>query len=495
MEKCFLVIDQGGQSSRVALYRESGEQLCLFSEPVQTRHVTSAAGVTHIEQDALEILTGIRRALVQVENWLENQDFLNSQAVLKNQNFLKHQTFDVVAAGYAGQGSSCLCWDKFTGEPLSPVFSWQDCRAADVINQLNLTEEEVCSRTGLRKSPHYGASKLRWALDNSEPVARAAAGQRLMMGPVVSYVLQQLCDSHAVIDPGHAQRTLLWNIHSQQWDADLLQAFQLQPQWLPELLPHLAAFGSFQLSGRSVPVRAVMRDQGASLFARGKADGAACYINLGTGAFLQVFSPWAFAPDGLLASPILLDGRSHPIYATEATVNGAASALGWLSGECGFTVTPELIVQALEQPPQATCYLLNAQGGLSAPYWRTDVQSRFSQGLTATEKILAWIESILFQLIVNLSLIRQQTPVQVIYISGGLSRSDSLCQRLASLSGLAVIRHENADATLQGTAYVTAGQPDEWQVSGAASQFAPAMDNALQERFAQWHGAMQEWLG
>lgn len=482
MEKCFLVIDQGGQSSRVTFYRESGEQLCLFSEPVQTRHLTSAAGITHIEQDALEILAGIRRALGLVENWLENQAFL------------KHQTFSVAAAGYAGQGSSCLCWDKFTGEPLSPVFSWQDCRATDIVNQLNLTDEEVCSRTGLRKSPHYGASKLRWALDNIEPVARAAAEQRLMMGPVVSYVLQQLCGSSTVIDPGHAQRTLLWNIHSQQWDADLLQAFQLKPQWLPELLPHLAVFGSFQLAGKSVPVRAVMRDQGASLFARGNADSTACYINLGTGAFLQVFSPLSTAPDGLLASPILLDDRSNPIYATEATVNGAASALGWLSGECGFTVTPEHIVKALESPPQPTCYLLNAQGGLSAPFWRTDVQSRFSKGLTAMEKILAWVESILFQLMVNLSLVRQQTEVQVIYISGGLSRSDSLCQRLANLACLPVVRHENADATLQGMAYVTAGQPDDWQVSGAASQFSPVIDNALQERFIQWQSALQQWL-
>lgn len=482
MEKCFLVIDQGGQSSRVALYRESGEQLCLFSEPVQTRHLTTTSGVTHIEQDAVEILAGIRLALVSVENWLESQ------------TFLKGQSFAVVAAGYAGQGSSCLCWDKFTGEPLSPVFSWQDCRAADVINQLDLTDEEVCSRTGLRKSPHYGASKLRWALDKLEPVVRAAAEQRLMMGPVVSYVLQQLCASAAVIDPGHAQRTLLWNIHSQQWDAELLQAFQLQPQWLPELLPHLAAFGSFQLGGKPVPVRAVMRDQGASLFARGKADATACYINLGTGAFLQVFSPLATAPDGLLASPILLNGNANSIYATEATVNGAASALGWLSEQCGFRVTPEHIGNALEQQPQEVCYLLNAQGGLSAPYWRTDVQSAFSEGLTAMEKILAWAESILFQLMVNLSLIRQQTEIQVICISGGLSRSDSLCQRLANLASLPVIRYENADATLQGMAYVTAGQPEHWQVSGAVSQFLPAMDNALQERFTQWHGALQQWL-
>lgn len=482
MEKCFLVIDQGGQSSRVALYLDSGEQLCLFSEPVQTRHLTTASGVTHIEQDAVEILAGIRLALISVEGWLESQ------------TRLKGQTFEVVAAGYAGQGSSCLCWDKFTGEPLSPVFSWQDCRAADVINQLNLTDEEVCSRTGLRKSPHYGASKLRWALDNSEPVARAAAEQRLTMGPVVSYVLQQLCGLAVVIDPGHAQRTLLWNIHSQQWDADLLQAFQLQPQWLPELLPHLAAFGSFQLAARSVPVRAVMRDQGASLFARGNADITACYINLGTGAFLQVFSPLATAPDGLLTSPILLDGSANSIYATEATVNGAASALGWLSGQCGFTVTPEHIGKALEQQPQRICYLLNAQGGLSAPYWRTDVQSAFSEGLAAMEKILAWVESILFQLMVNLSLVRQQTEVKIIYISGGLGRSDNLCQRLANLADLPVVRHENADATLQGMAYVTAGQPDSWQVSAAACQFSPVMDNALQERFAQWQSALQQWL-
>src|SRR5690606_22477188 len=107
-------------------------------------------------------------------------------------------------------------------------------------------------------------------------------------------------------------------------------------------------------------------------------------------------------------------------------------------------------------------YLLNAVGGLSAPYWRTDLQSRFGGELTAMEKIQAWIESIIFQLVVNLQLMKTAGPIEHIFISGGLSKADGLCQRLANVSEVKVSRSENAEATLQGIAYTAAGFPDDW---------------------------------
>lgn len=479
MKKVYLVIDQGGQSSRVALYGHTGEPLFLFSHPVKTWQGSGEAGIAHIEQDADDILAGIQKGLDAAGEWLAEHSWV------------------VTAAGYAGQGSSCLCWDSRTGEPLSPVFSWQDCRAEYLLQNLSLSNEVVRNKTGLRKSAHYGASKMRWALEHIPAVAQAAQQQRLRIGPVSSFVLQRLSgDTSAAIDPGHAQRTLLWNINTRQWDQELLSAFHLQQDFLPTLLPHQGNFGRCSLNGHVVEFQAVMRDQGASLFARGKPDPAVAYINMGTGAFLQMLTPIADVPQGLLASPVLLSEHAEQtsLFVSEATVNGAAAALDWLSSQCEMAITPEKIASALQNELQKPCYLLNAVGGLSAPYWRTDLESRFSGPLSVDEKIHTWIESVLFQLQMNLLLMREKSHLERIYISGGLGRLDAVCQKLANLSGLPLVRHENADATLQGMAYVVAGLPAVWQFAGEEEAFLPVSDQGLETRFLQWRQAMELWL-
>ena len=477
MEEVLLIIDQGGQSSRLALYRQDGEQLAAWRYPVTTRQTRAADGNLYIEQDPAEILAGIREGLQAADQWLAS-----------------HPHLELKRAGYAGQGSSCLCWDALGGQPLSPVFSWQDLRASGFVDQLPLADSVISRKTGLRKSAHYGASKFRWALDNLPEVSRAAAAGRLRMGPVVTYILQQLTGSkEAFIDPGHAQRTLLWNMESGHWDADLLQLFGLEQAFLPRLLPHDGDFGRCRVAGREVVFRAVMRDQGASLFARGAPDWQAAYINLGTGAFLQRLTPQPQFQEGLLASPLWLPVKGQKLYALEATVNGAAAALSWLSGQCDLTVTPEAIAAALSAAA-SDALLLNAEGGLSAPWWRSDLESQFIRAPAAGDKIQAWVESVLFQLMVNLQRMNDNKPLQRLYVSGGLSQSDPLCQRLANLAGLPVIRHENPDATLQGVAFTLAGQPANWHFSGDSRHFQPQPDAALEGRFQAWQQAVALWL-
>jgi len=503
-ESLILAIDQGGQSSRVAIYSTRGTQLHCFSSPCATSH-KNVDGVEFIEQDPADILSGIKNGLEKI-----------SAAV--GDDIKK-----IVAAGFAGQGSSLLCWDNQTGEALSPVISWQDIRGEHYLTAISLSHSQSQKITGLRVSPHYGASKMRWCLDNNTAVIQAQKNNTLSIGPIVSYIFWHLCGKNSV-DPGHAQRTLLWSLQKNDWDQSLLDLFGIPRAILPECNYHDSFFGHLMLANTKIPFSASARDQGASLFARGLLDKNACYINIGTGAFIQRVSENLNAPNGLLISPLWLSKNklttdvievssptcyaaeltndfkqllllSKPsLYAWEATVNGAASAISFIEQQTGLTVTPEQITNALELSPDHDCYFLNAVGGLSAPYWRTDLQSHFSENLSPEEKILAWLESIIFQIAVNVDLMNQLGKAQKIYISGGLGKADLLCQKLADLVGIAVYRNENTDATLQGIAYMAASFPETWKQLASDDVFHPKNNPALLKRFVLWHNAVVEWL-
>lgn len=495
-ENYYLAIDQGGQSSRVGVYTERGQLICEFRAPCATQHHRiPGSAYAHIEQDGNEILRGIRECLKKVEAHLGNA------------------VSNIKAAGYAGQGSSLLAWNSKTGEALTPVISWQDIRGEPYLNHISLTHQTAQQITGLRVSPHYGASKIRWCLDNNDAVKRALAENNLCIGPVVSFIFWHLLEQKNLIDPGHAQRTLLWNLHSNAWDDRLLESFKVPKAVLPECRYHDNLFGFLKLGNHLISFSAAARDQGASLFAAGIPDSSTCYVNLGTGAFIQRVTPVLHAPDGLLVSPLWISQNNQPIsneaaspscylaqshrknlFAWEGTVNGAASAISYMQTQTGLEVTPERIENALGLVPSRTVYFLNSIGGLGAPYWRTDLQPQFAPGLLPLEKILAWIESLLFQIAVNIDLMKNAGELRSIRISGGFSKSNKLCQLLADVAGLDVYRSDNADATLQGIAYMAAGLSENWQPVFQQEKFLPNRNGPLQKRFLDWKLAMDKWL-
>jgi glycerol kinase len=499
-QSLILAIDQGGQSSRVAVYTQRGEQLHCFSAACETtREIVN--DIEHIEQNPQHILLGIK-------NCLEKVKFS-----------LRADVANIIAAGFAGQGSSLLCWDNKTGEALSPVLSWQDIRGHNILKNISLTNQQAQQLTGLRMSPHYGASKIVWCLNNNAQVIKARENNSLSVGPIVSYIFWHLCGTNFV-DPGHAQRTLLWNLGENKWDDALLSLFRIPKGILPECKFHNSFFGNLTLGDNQIPFTASARDQGASLFAQGFPDKNVCYINIGTGAFIQRVSESLHAPNGLLIGPLWLSRNNKSsvvevasptcyaenfsettfelsnksLYAWEATVNGAASAINIIQQETGFQITPTEINQALELNPIHDCYFLNAVGGLSAPYWRTDLVSMFSKNISAQEKILAWLESIIFQIVINVDLMNQLGVAQKIYISGGLSNADAICQKIADLTQITVCRSENADATLQGIACMAAGIPLNWKTSTLQDVFLPQKNSNLSKRFELWQNAMSNWL-
>lgn len=473
----FLAIDQGGQSTRVAIYSHTGEQICCYASAcATTHHQPDASPYVHIEQNGEEILAGIVDCLQKIQGDL-------GQAVTR-----------IKAAGFAGQGSSLLCWNNQTGAALTPVISWQDIRGEPYLSSLPFTHQQAQQLTGLRLSPHYGATKMRWCLTHNEHVAQAQEHNCLSIGPIVSYIFWHLLGKQHLVDPGHAQRTLLWDLQRNEWSDSLLELFKIPRVVLPQCKLHNSQFGSLHLAGHVTPFTASARDQGASLFARGLPAADTVYVNMGTGAFIQRLSDTLHAPAGLLVSPLWLPEAGQKYYAWEATVNGAASAIPFLQAQTGLEITAQEINDALALNPSDSVYFLNAVGGLGAPYWRTELQSQCSPGLSAQEKILCWIESIVFQIVINLQLMNALGVAKKIIISGGLSKADAVCQKIADLTSLPVHRSDNTDATLQGIACMAAGLPHSWNPDLKEDVFTQRHDALLLRRFATWQQAMERWL-
>ena len=422
-----------------------------------------------VEQDADEILSSVSKCLLEP----------------------RLREIPVESAALATQRSSVVCWDRQTGEALMPVLSWQDTRARAYLESLQDRAAIVREKTGLLLSPHYGASKLRWCLEHVPQVESARRENRLCAGPLVSWLLFHLLDGQPFIcDPANAGRTLLFNRQTLDWDDELLHWFGLSRDYLPTCTPTLNSFGN--LAATRIPLRIATGDQPAALYACGGILPQTAYINIGTGAFVQrALTPGSTVPRGLLESVLYHDKKST-VRMMEATVNGAGAALSWHLKNTGLEGEGEKLSEWLidvAEPP----LFLNGVGGLAAPYWRPGFQSAFVGAGNATEQAVAVAESIIFLLIENLNRMRDAIGKErEIVVSGGLAQVDPLCRKLADLSGVAVLRYAEHEATAKGAAWLLTERRRSWCEKPRC--FQPRENHALKDRFGRWREAMAQVL-
>ncbi|MGD8407739.1 MAG: FGGY-family carbohydrate kinase, partial [Thiohalophilus sp.] len=221
------------------------------------------------------------------------------------------------------------------------------------------------------------------------------------------------------------------------------------------------------------------------------------YINLGTGAFVS--RPAGNGPpfDSQLLSSVVLQTAERTEHVLEGTVNGAGAALDWLARQHGLEqLAPKQIEGWLGQDYSHLPLFLNGVSGLAAPYWRADFESRFIGQGELAQQAVAVLESILFLLQTNLTRMKARLgTLERIQITGGLAHLDDLCQRLADLAGIPVYRPAECEATARGSAYLLAGQPDDWPEPGPTDQFEPRAHPDLSQRYDHWQRAMREALG
>jgi glycerol kinase len=473
----YLAIDQGTHASRAVVLDRCGRVLASGAQDIGlTRPQPDWA-----EQDGDEMVASIFTAVTQALSELGGR------------------RRDIVAAGLASQRASCICWDRRDGRPLSPLFSWQDRRAHLWLRQFEAHGEEVHRKTGLFLSAHYGASKLRWALDHLPAVRAASEAGTLCWGPQASFLAFRLLDEHPLFaDPQCAARTQLWNLHTRDWDPELLSLFGLPQTFLPKCVPTCHPFGTLRLGDLAIPLSAVNGDQSAAVFAFGWPEEDSAYINIGTSAFVQraLTRDPGYVPRQLTG--IILDDGETRVYMVEGNVNGAGTALEWLRGELGIADVVSLLPQWLETPGEPPLFL-NGIAGLGGPFWKPDFASRFVGAGEPWQRAVAVVESIAFLLQANIEeMAKHLPPAARIRISGGVSRIDGLCGRLASVSGLPVHRREDPEATTRGIGYLAAGRPPIWNNgnNAAAEQvFAPAEDAGIRRRYRRWRALMAEATG
>lgn len=470
-EPLYLALDQGGHSSRALVFSATGALIAGAQVPVATR--TPQSG--WVEQDAGELFASLRNAIAQVHA------------------ALGPTAARVRAAGLATQRSNIVCWDRRSGAALSHALSWQDRRAQHWLEQLSCEDPWLHARTGLYRSPHYGAGKLRWCLDHVPAVQRAAYERRLCCGPLAAYLLANLLPGHpCVIDPANAARTLLWNLAARDWDDELLNLFGIDRNILPDCMPTRCDYGMLAWGDDVLPLRVLTGDQSAALYAGGRPHADTLYINLGTGAFLQRPTNAPAAPEGLLASIVYADA-TRAEYVLEATVNGAGTALDWARDRLGVLDIESQLAGWMAREGAIPVFL-NGVAGLGSPWWRADFASRFIGGGERWAQAVAVAESIVFLIVANLERLQGDAPVRRIQVSGGLARLDSLCQRLADVSGLTILRSAQPEATARGVAWLLADAEGPGWRDSPGEAFTPRANRGCSARYRHWRAEMQQAL-
>ncbi|MGZ5106417.1 MAG: FGGY family carbohydrate kinase [Usitatibacter sp.] len=472
----YLAIDQGTHASRALVVDRRGAIVAQGAKDIAIAHPQP----DWAEQDGEEIVASILDAA--------------GQAVAA----LGGRRADLAAAGLSSQRASAICWDRRDGRTLSPIFSWQDRRAHAWIHELEAAHGEAVHRkTGLFLSPHYGASKLRWALDHLPAVREAMHAGTLAWGPMASFLAFRLLKERPLLaDPQCAARTQLWNLHTRDWDPELLRLFGLPPGFLPRSTTTCGAWGTLEVPGAAVPLTAVNGDQSAAVFAFGWPEDDTVYTNIGTSAFVQralaVFP--GYVPRQLTG--IILDDGATTLYMVEGNVNGAGTAIEWLSAELGIRDLTAVLPDWMQKPAADVPLFLNGIAGLGGPFWQADFPSRFVGEGEPWQKGVALVESIAFLLQANIDhMARYVSPARRVRVSGGLSRLDGLCRRIASVSGLPVHRREDPEASARGIAYLAAGRPPDWNTAPREDVFAPVPDAGLAARYRRWRAVMAELTG
>ncbi len=471
-----LVLDQGSHASRMAIFSSQGELVHLESIAVSTQQPQPE----HFEQNADELVQSLQTLLQRLDPQL---------------------TPNIQSCGLCTQRSTVVAWHKQTGMALSPAISWRDLRAQPLINSLEAHVTDSQLITGLPLSAHYSAGKIHWLLQNSPEVKQASNEQQLCIAPLSSFLLFHLLEERPfVIDHSNAQRSQLFDIQSLDWSEKMLTRFNISRQLLPQCRPIIYHYGRLKKS--AIPLTAVCGDQNAVIHAYPEHENNRTLVNIGTGAFILSRSnerKRKSTPPKLLRS-IIYSQKNTLTCATEGTVNGAGSALthALKSDPCNdiFNQLPRWLNEVTEPP-----IYINTIAGLGSPWWCSGGDAQYIGDNTSRQsyRYVAIIESIIFLIFNNLEQLEppsQKQDSEVVFISGGLARLDGLCQKLADLSQLRIMRFVDTQASARGCALLahklTKNSDSNWSSLNVSHIFEPASNIPLHNRYHQFVGELHK---
>ena len=423
---------------------------------------------------------------------------------------------DIRALGITNQRETTLLWNRKTGQPVHHAIVWQDRRGEPLCADLRAQghAELVRERTGLLIDAYFSATKLRWLLDHV-PGARAAAERgELAFGTVDSWLVWQLTGGqvHAT-DVSNAARTMLFDVHRNRWDPELLALLDIPDRLLPEVHPSAALFGevSAELLGHAVPIAGIAGDQQAALF------GQACFTpglaknTYGTGCFLLMHTGHnaLHSRNGLITTSAAQTG-TQPEYALEGGVFVGGAVVQWLrDGLQAIKSSGEVQALAQSVPDAGGVMVVPAFTGLGAPYWQPDARGTItglSRGSTLAHIARAALESIAYQSAALLHAMSRDAvaagspALAELRVDGGAAVNDMLMQFQADLLGIPVLRPAVTETTALGAAYLaglaTGAFADREELASlwrVEQRFLPTLSRAqAAERMQAWEHAVRQ---
>ena len=415
--------------------------------------------------------------------------------------------------GITNQRETTLLWDRRTGEPIYNAIVWQDRRTSDYCQQLKKQGKEslITEKTGLLLDPYFSATKLKWLLDNVQGARASAEAGELAFGTVDTFLLWHLTggQSHKT-DATNASRTMMFNIHQQCWDEDLLALFDIPKAILPEVHDSAADFGMTQdgLFDISLPILGIAGDQQAALFGQACFEPGSAKSTYGTGCFVMVNTgDKALTSHNKLLTTVGYRLNGKVSYALEGSIFVAGAVVQWLrDGVKLLDHASESESIAAQTPLDHGVYLVPAFTGLGAPHWDPDARGGIL-GLTRAsgiaEIISAGLQSVCYQTCDLLAAMANDgIDIAELKVDGGMVANNWLLQFLADTVNSQVSRPQITETTALGAAFLAGLQSGLyqsqqhiqtlWQLN---QQFVPNMDEALRTRLLKgWHEAVQRVL-
>jgi glycerol kinase len=439
-------IDHGTTSTRCILFTRDGRPAAI-AQREQSMHYPQAGWV---ELDMAEV-------------WQRTQECIH--AGLHNAGAA---VADVAAIGIANERESVVLWDRRTGRPVAPSITWQDTRTAAAADVLAADGgiHRFQNETGLPISTYSSALKLAWLLDQ-DPARRAAAERGdLLFGTPDTWLLWNLTGGpdggvHAT-DPTNASRTLLMNLHTLEWDDDLLDAMAIPRALLPEIRSSSEAYGAAVGDLAGVPVAGILGDQPASLFGHTCFDHGDIKNTYGTGAFLlsTLGTKPVISEHGLITTVAWKLGDADAVYALEGSVAMAGALVQWLRDNLGLIdEAPEVEALARSVPDAGGVVFVPAFSGLFAPYWRDDARgvivglTRFANKGHIARAALEAAAYQTYDLADAMLADTGHAKLGELRADGGMTKNDLLMQFQADILGSPVVAPDVAEITATGAAY------------------------------------------
>ena len=445
METYIMSIDQGTTSSRAILFNKAGE--IVHSAQKEFKQYFPNPG--WVEHDANEIWASVLSCMATV---------LSEIDIHANQ---------IQAIGITNQRETAVIWDKETGRPIYHAVVWQSRQTADICADLKEKghEQTFRDKTGLLIDPYFSGTKVKWLLDNVEGARERAERGELLFGTIDTWLIWKLTGGKAhVTDYSNAARTLMFNIHTLEWDKELLELLTVPEALLPEVRPSSEIYGTtaaYHFFGEEVPVAGAAGDQQAALF------GQACYEKgmakntYGTGCFMLMNTGETAVKSkhGLLTTIAWgIDGKVE--YALEGSIFVAGSAIQWLRDGMRMIKTAADSEQYAERIESTDgVYVVPAFVGLGTPYWESDVRGAVFGLTRGTDKehfIRAVLESLAYQTKDVLEAMEADSGISLktLRVDGGAVMNSFLMQFQSDILDVPVERTQINETTALGSAYL-----------------------------------------